>query len=465
MASIVVCGAGPIGLCTALLLAREGHELTVLERDKASPPPRPVDAWTEWERTGVAQFHQPHNFLPRFRRILDDELPGLVDRLVETGCVWLDALALMPPSIEDRSPRADDDKFRFVTGRRPVVEATLARAAEENGRVDIRRGVAVTGLRTGPSALPGVPHVTGVQTVDGEALDADLVVDALGRRTRLSEWLTAAGARAPFTDASDGGFTYYTQYFSGPQLPEMLGPPVVEIGSITLLVLPGDNQTWSVTVFAASADTALRTLRDPDRFAAVVRACPLHAHWLNGEAITGVLPMAGILDRYRRLVVDGAPVATGVVTVGDSWACTNPSAGRGISIGLIHAQILRDAVRNGLDDPETFVRVWDETTETRVAPFYWDQIRADRTRIAEMDALRQGREPPPRERTEAAIRTAMRRDADVFRGALEIRMCLALPDEVVARPGFMDKVAPYVTAEPPAPLPGPDRSTLLRLIA
>lgn len=465
MATIVVCGAGPIGLCAALLLAGDGHDVTVLERDLAAPPARPVDAWADWSRAGVAQFHQPHNFFPRFRRILDDELPGMVDRLLDAGCVWLDALALMPPSIEDRSPRPDDDKFRFVTGRRPVVEATLARAAEEHGGVDIRRGVAVSGLRTGPNVLPGVPKVTGVQTVNGDTLDADLVVDALGRRTRLSEWLTAVGTRAPFTDSSDCGFTYYTQYFSG-QLPEMLGPPVVDIGSITLLVLPGDNQTWSVTVFAASADTALRRLRDPERFAAVVRACPLHAHWLNGDAITGVLPMAGILDRYRRLVVDGAPVATGVVTVGDSWACTNPSAGRGISIGLIHAQILRDAVRTGLDDPETFVRAWDDATETKVAPFYWDQIRADRIRVAEMDAVRQGREPPPRDGTEAAIYSAMRRDADVFRGALEIRMCLALPGDVLARPGFMDKIAPHATSTgPPGPAPGPDRSALLQLIA
>jgi flavin-dependent dehydrogenase len=43
--------------------------------------------------------------------------------------------------------------------------------------------------------------------------------------------------------------------------------------------------------------------------------------------------MAGILDRYRRFVVDGAPVVTGYAAVGDAWACTNPSAGRGISVG------------------------------------------------------------------------------------------------------------------------------------
>jgi hypothetical protein len=45
--------------------------------------------------------------------------------------------------------------------------------------------------------------------------------------------------------------------------------------------------------------------------------------------VTDVLPMGGTIERYRRFVVDGVPVATGIVSVGDSWACTNPSLGRG----------------------------------------------------------------------------------------------------------------------------------------
>ena len=69
----------------------------------------------------------------------------------------------------------------------------------------------------------------------------------------------------------------------------------------------------------------------------------MQQHWLDGEPITDVLAMAGIMDRHRRFVVDDRPVATGVCAVGDAWACTNPSAGRGISVGLVHAQQLRDA--------------------------------------------------------------------------------------------------------------------------
>jgi 2-polyprenyl-6-methoxyphenol hydroxylase-like FAD-dependent oxidoreductase len=41
-------------------------------------------------------------------------------------------------------------------------------------------------------------------------------------------------------------------------------------------------------------------------------------------------------------VVDGEPVITGLAALGDAWACTNPSLGRGASIGLLHACALRD---------------------------------------------------------------------------------------------------------------------------
>ena len=154
------------------------------------------------------------------------------------------------------------------------------------------------------------------------------------------------GRPSPHVESEDSGFVYHTRYFTGPRLPRTLAPPVAEIGTISLLTIPGDNGTWSVTVWAASADTALRGLKDADRFTAVVKACPCNAGWLRGEPITGVLTMAGVLDRYRRFVVDGRPVATGVVAVGDAWACTNPSAGRGITVGLIHAQGLRHVVRS-----------------------------------------------------------------------------------------------------------------------
>ena len=97
------------------------------------------------------------------------------------------------------------------------------------------------------------------------------------------------------------------------------------MGSFSVLTLLGDNDTWSVTLFGVTGDPALKAVRDPACFTRVVRACPLHAHWLDGTPVTDVLCMAGVLDRYHRFVVEGQPVATGLAAVGDAWACTNPS--------------------------------------------------------------------------------------------------------------------------------------------
>jgi flavin-dependent dehydrogenase len=309
--------------------------------------------------------------------------------------------------------------------------------------------------------------VVGVETDNG-VLRADLVVDAMGRRSPAVELLGTVGARPPIVESQDSGYTYFTRYFSG-TLPALMAPPVTAIGSFMILTIWGDNSTWSITLWAPSGDRALKEFRDPEKFARVVSACPLHAHWLDGTPITDVLPMAGILDRYHRFVVDGAPIATGYAAVGDAWACTNPSAGRGLSIGLMHAQRLRDVVRAELDDPYGFAQAWDAVTETELAPWYWHQLNTDRARLDEMDAVREGRADavqtviplPPQ--YQAAGRAAAF-DADVFRALLETVGCLALPDEVFARPGLWDKV---LAAEPTerVAMPGPTRDELVALLA
>lgn len=106
--------------------------------------------------------------------------------------------------------------------------------------------------------------------------------------------------------------------------------------------------------------------------------------------------MGGIIDRYRRFVVDGVPVATGIVSLGDSWACTNPSLGRGITMGLMHALGTVEVVQQQLNDPLAFTLAQDSMTETRVTPWYRNTVEFDRTRIAGFNALIEGRpEPEP----------------------------------------------------------------------
>jgi 2-polyprenyl-6-methoxyphenol hydroxylase-like FAD-dependent oxidoreductase len=461
MGEVVVCGGSMVGLVSATLLAREGHHVTVIEGDDAPLPDAPARAWELWDRKGVAQFRQPHGGLARSRQILDDELPGANDALLEAGCVVMNPIETLPPFIADTSPRAGDARFRAITGRRPVVEAAIARFVGDQPGLDIRRGVAVADLREGAAVAPEVPHVNGVHLADGEDLPADLIVDAMGRRSKLAQWLGVIGAKPPTVDSENAGFVYYSRYFRGSR-PAAISPPLTPLGSMSLLTLWGDNQTWSVTVFASADDPELRGLRDPARFARVVAACPLHAHWLEGDPITDVIPAAGILDRRHRYVVDDRPVVTGVVAVGDAWACTNPSAGRGLSVGLLHAQRLRDVVRGGLHDPEILVRRFDTITDAEVAPFFNNQLAADRLRVAEMNALRRGTELSAPDPFMAATAAAMAQDPEVYRAVIETITCLALPQDVFSRPDFLERVKPFA-GHSPIVFPGPDRSQLVDL--
>ena len=469
MAKIIVVGGGICGLGTALLLARDGHEVTIIERDAAPLPDTPQAAWEAWERKGVAQFRQPHNFMPGLRQILKAELPDVQEALAGAGACRFDFINPLPPTFDDHSPRPIDEQLWSYTARRPAGEWVFANAAANEPRVTIRRGIQVAGLLAGPSARPGIPHVAGVLTSDGERLHADLVIDAMGRRSKSPDWLAAIGAQRPYEEQEDCGFTYYTRYFRGTE-PQRTGPVLMPLGTISILTLRGDNGTWSVTLFIAADDTPLKNFRHAEKWTNVVGACPLQAHWLDGEPITEILAMSGTVDRYRRFVVDGTPVATGLVAVADAWACTNPSAGRSLTVGFRHARWLRDVVRDELDDPHALVETFHEVTEAEIAPWYRTQVAADRARFAEIEALRAGSQPPQPvdelSRTLILLFAAMPADPDLFRAGLEYISTITPLREVVARPDVAEKLraaAAMMQGSPPPPMPGPSREQLLEL--
>src|SRR5205823_722817 len=162
-------------LCAAMLLARDGHRVTVLERDPAEPP-EPDAAWAGWDRRGCAQFRLPHYMLPRFRQLLERELPDVATALAEAGGLRYDVLA------------------------------------------------------------------------------------------RLPEVLAAVGATWVVGEREPCGFGYYGRRFRSPGgLPAQRGSFTKNYDSVSLLTLPADAGTWSVTITASSHDTQLRALRDPDR--------------------------------------------------------------------------------------------------------------------------------------------------------------------------------------------------------
>jgi hypothetical protein len=131
--------------------------------------------------------------------------------------------------------------------------------------------------------------------------------------------------------------------------------------------------------------------------------------------------------------------------------------------------------KNGLtfpligDNPLALMLAQDSITETRLTPWYRNTIEIDRTRIARFNASIEGQpEPQPTDppvRIANALLVAMMYDADLFRGAVEMRSLLALPQEVMARPGMVDPILEVAGTHEAVVPPGPSRQELLQMLA
>ncbi|HEX4865267.1 MAG TPA: hypothetical protein VFV02_14445, partial [Acidimicrobiales bacterium] len=305
----------------------------------------------------------------------------------------------------------------------------------------------------------------------GERIDADLVIDASGRRSPLLRWISEAGGAPGHEELDDSGFIYYGRHFASKDgsLPAMFGPLKQDYSSISALTLPADNGTWSTTIIASAKDSALRPLTDPKKWEAAVRALPLVAHWIDGDPIDdGVAVMAKIEDRIRDFAPGGKPVATGVLAVGDSWSCTNPSLGRGASIGAMHALLLRDTLRdqNGTD-PWELASSWYDVTRIEMEPWYRTTRNYDRHRLAEVHAVIGGEQFSTDDEEWIATKTMEAQSAespDLLRANLEMGMLLRRPDEVTFDPaikGLLEGAEPVIEST----AFGPSRAELLEAIA
>lgn len=101
---IAVVGGGMAGLLAALLLSRDGHRVTVYERDDTDLPETADEAFDGWDRKGAAHARQSHALLARLRRILRERAPDVLDALLAQGATELSVERILPPDITDRAP-------------------------------------------------------------------------------------------------------------------------------------------------------------------------------------------------------------------------------------------------------------------------------------------------------------------------------------------------------------------------
>ena len=187
---------------------------------------------------------------------------------------------------------------------------------------------------------------------------------------------------------------------------------------------------------------------------------------LDGEPIGEMASMVGPVDRERSSVVDGTPCATGVLTIADAAACTNPSLGRGMSLGLIHVEILRESIAAHLGDPTALALVFHERTKVELQPYHDATTKTDRRRVNDMRIYRDGGvpEPTPEERIADVLIGNAAADPVMSRAFGDIMGCNALVDEVLAQPGVFDRILELGEGPNPEPPPGPSRERILELV-
>ncbi|GHH50760.1 FAD-dependent oxidoreductase [Streptomyces candidus] len=472
MTEFAVIGAGVAGLATALLLARRGHPVTVFERDPRAPSGDLDADFFHWTRpVTVPQAVQPHNLIGAARTVLKDDLPDVHRELLRRGAQeyremdWYGAQA--------RPARPGDDDLVLIQARRILVETVLYDALRAEPTATVCHGKRVTGLITDPAAAsptgpgspnsPRVPRVSGLRTANGDHR-ADLVVDCAGRRGATAQWLAEAGCRPPVVERHPTGLAYYSRWY---RLPEggQEGPrgPLVVSGSPfgACAVFPSDNRSFALGLILHTDDPTRTAIRDPAVFESAARTHGIGAAWLDlgAEPLSGVLPMAGLENRWSALADAQGPVVTGLLAVGDSFTHTNPTMAQGMSLSLWAAQWLARHVDESPDPAGSeFAAAYHHWALRTLRPWFDVQVETDDA-IGQRYAERSTRPPTGRDRQRAAMMECGLRDPVVGRARAKVRHLQAHPGDAYADPEVQRHLTEWLADRPdwePAP-DGPSR--------
>jgi 2-polyprenyl-6-methoxyphenol hydroxylase-like FAD-dependent oxidoreductase len=461
----IVIGGSMAGLGAALALSRSGHEVVVVEQDATPLPPDPVEAFFSWDRHGAPQVWHSHAFLARLRNLLLERAPDILERLIANGAEEMAFGDNLPPEFQPFEKEPGDEELVMLACRRITFEWVLRSAVLELPHVAWHGGVESLGLVAEPDAVAGVPRVTGVRLRVGDAEEvwnADVVIDATGRRSVLPRWLQEIGAEAPHEDREDCGIFYTSRFY---QLREGSAPPTssglvgMDLGYLKYAIFPGDAGIFSVTLAGAKDDAPLRGVMQKNLFEAAARQLPPVRDWIDPERskpITDVRSMASLENRRRLFVKDGVPLALGVHAVGDASVCSNPMYGRGCSLAVVHAYLLSDALAEHGDDAVAVAMAFDEATRREIDPWYEVAIMTDADSRAAM--AEQRRDPDESKDAEpdsnapvdpkAFMRSvlqqglfpAMRRDIVVLRAVVRSINLLDPPQALMTNPDVMGRV-------------------------
>jgi len=443
----VVVGSGITGLAAARVLSDRGARVTILERDAEPAAADPASAFATWQRKGAPQVRHSHAFLGRLRALLRAKYPDILQGLLDAGAAELDMLARPPLTLPPLVREPGDEDLVALGCRRTTFEWVVRRNVLARAGVALLPGAQARGLTGSAAGVTGVRYERG----GGEqTLTADLVIDASGRHSKAPEWLAALGAPPPPQELEASGVVYYTRFYrfrdGAAEPPRSTHPAAADYNWIKYAIFPADGQTFSITFAVPLAFPRLKVLARSGAFDVMARALPALAPWIDpavaepiGDATHPVQAMGGLINRLRRFVVDGAPLARGFFALGDAAYCTNPLYGRGCAQAFLHADLLGEALDAAPDDLAAAARALDARARAAIEPFYRASVLADR------EAVRKAEGRTPRRLSgrlqarffEDGLIIATRSDPVVFRAFLRMFNMLETPEKAFGRPDVL----------------------------
>jgi flavin-dependent dehydrogenase len=312
--------------------------------------------------------------------------------------------------------------------------------------------------------------VSGVVLAGGEAVPADLVLDAGGRNTHASDWLVEAGA-SPFPIESTAcGLLYYSRHYrirDDDQMPpyaSLLGGPRGDLGYLAFATFLGDNGTFSVAIMVPAWDENFRRLRDTNAFDRVASHLPGMAPWLAAsKPASPVLPMGRLRNTLRRIVDGDRPIAPGLIPLGDALSHTNPTFAFGASLSLSHGVQLADL--STTTDPSDLAMSFNAAVSADIL----QRFRAVSAEDADRLRLWSGEPLDVTDRSQSmamflrfVVYRAAVADSELLRAVARRLNALDLPDRLTADEQLLDRGAALYASLPPIPVP--PRATLLNAL-
>jgi flavin-dependent dehydrogenase len=311
----IVVGARCAGSPTAMLLARKGHRVLLL--DKAAFPS---------DTLSTHYIHQPGvACLDRW---------GVLPEIAGSGCPPISSLMLDigPFALQGTPPPAGDVADAYSV-RRTVLDHALVRAAAEAG-AELRERFAVEELVFEDGRVAGVRgrDLGGGATVTERA---PIVIGADG----LSS-VVARGVDAPtYNDRGALTCAYYS-YWSGVEvdIAELYARP----GNMIITAPTNDGQVVVVVLWPNGEFHRVRSNIEGHFLAALELAPGLAERVRQGTRTDRFRGTARLPNFYRR------PYGDGWALVGDAGYHKDPILALGISDAFRDAELLADAVDDGL---------------------------------------------------------------------------------------------------------------------